>query len=66
VSHGTTTGAALVCYQLRPGEAKEFNEAFTWRSTVGAEQLQASIRVSTPGGDAVLIKSDPAVATPRR
>jgi hypothetical protein len=66
VGHGITIGAPFVCYQLRPGEAKEFNEAFTWRSTVGAEQLRASIRVSTPGGDSVLINSDPELATPRR
>lgn len=69
VGHGITSDAAPVCYQLRPGEAKEFNEEFTWSSTVGAERaegLQGSIRVSTRGGDAVSIKSDPVLATPRR
>ena len=68
VGHGSTSDAAPVCYQLRPGEAKEFNEEFTWYSTVGAEraeQLQGSIRVSARGGDAVTIKSDAVWATRR-
>ena len=69
VGHGISSDTAPMCYQLRPGEAKEFNEEFTWSSTVGAEraeQLQGSIRVSARGGDAVTIKSDPVLATPRR
>ena len=66
VGHGITTDAAPVCYQLRPGEAKEFNEEFTWSPTAGFEQLQGSIRVSTRGGDTVSIKSDPVLASQRR
>jgi hypothetical protein len=65
VGHGITTDAASVCYQLRPGEAKEFNEDFTWSPTVGFEQLQGSIRVSTRAGDTVSIKSDPVLVSQR-
>jgi hypothetical protein len=64
VGHGITTDAAPLCDHLRPGEAKEFNEEFTWSPT-RFEQLQGSIRVSTRRGDTVSIKSDPVSASQR-
>jgi hypothetical protein len=57
-----------VCYQLRPGDAKEFIEEFTWSATLGgerAERVQGSIRVFARGGDTVSIKSEPVVASQR-
>jgi len=64
--HGITSDAQPVCYELRPGEATEFSEEFTWSPTMGFEQLRGSIRVSARrGGDTVLITSDPVLVSHR-
>jgi hypothetical protein len=60
VGHGTTFDAQPVCYELRPGETKEFTEEFAWSRTTDLEKLQGSIRVSAwHGGDPVVITSSP-------
>src|SRR5262245_9190368 len=60
VGHGVTSDAQPMCYELRPSEAKEFSEEFTWSPTMAFEQLKGSIRVSARrGGDTVLITSNP-------
>jgi hypothetical protein len=67
VGHGVTFDAQQICYELRPGEMKEFSEEFTWTPTTALEQLRASIRVSgRRGGDPVLITSIRVSASQRR